>query len=58
MEFTKEQITKGFEEWERQYREDSSPFLDEAEKTGLTLEAYGKKCANCLIEAMGVGKTV
>jgi len=52
MEFTNEQIAKGFEEWERQHREDQSQFLSQAEKAALTLKDYGKRCADCLVEAM------
>jgi len=54
MEYTREKIEKGFEEWERRHREDPSQFLSSIEKAALTLEDYGKECADCLVEAMGV----
>ena len=47
MRFTKEQIEKGFEEWAVQYRKDPSHFLNPEE---LTVEDYGKDCADYLVE--------
>lgn len=52
MEFTKEQIAKGFEKWEKQWREGSKQFYSDTEKAALTLEEYGKKSADYLVDLM------